>query len=176
MRVTVFGGSAPKPGDVAYQNSLNLGRILGSAGCTVLTGGYIGTMEAVSRGAAENGGHVIGVTCDQIEKWRPVKPNKWIHEEIRCDSITQRITTLVEKCDSAIALPGGVGTLNEITMMWTCLITRSIPLRPLILTGSEWETLIQSFFSLQNKYIPDSQQQWLAFAENIEDAVKILAI
>ena len=55
-RITVFGGSQPKPGDEDYQQALRLGALLGSAGFTVLTGGYVGTMEAVSRGAAENGG------------------------------------------------------------------------------------------------------------------------
>ena len=70
MRISVFGGSSPKPGDLAYEQAYYLGKLIGEAGYTVLTGGYIGTMEAVSRGAAEAGGHVIGVTCDQIENWR----------------------------------------------------------------------------------------------------------
>ena len=73
-RITVFGGSKPRPSQPAYQEALLLGQLLGSQGYTVLTGGYIGTMEAVSRGAAESGGHVIGVTCDEIERWRPVAP------------------------------------------------------------------------------------------------------
>ncbi|MDI6694379.1 MAG: hypothetical protein QME21_04975 [Anaerolineales bacterium] len=63
--VTVFGGSRPTPED--YEQALHLGRLLGGSGYIVLTGGYIGVMEAVSRGASEAGGHVIGVTCDEIE-------------------------------------------------------------------------------------------------------------
>ena len=47
-RVTVFGGSLPKPGEPAYRNAYELGKLLGAAGFAVLTGGYIGTMEAVS--------------------------------------------------------------------------------------------------------------------------------
>ena len=61
-RVTVFGGSRTEPGDQDYQQAYFLGELLGKAGYTVLTGGYIGSMEAVSRGAAESGGHVVG--CD----------------------------------------------------------------------------------------------------------------
>ncbi len=67
MRVSVFGGSQPKEGDAAYTEAQELGRLLAERGHTVLTGGYIGTMEAVSRGANEAGGHVIGVTCEDIE-------------------------------------------------------------------------------------------------------------
>ena len=70
--VTVFGGASPTEPD--YNAALRLGKLLGQAGCSVLTGGYIGTMEAVSRGAAESGGHVIGVTCEEIEAWRKVSP------------------------------------------------------------------------------------------------------
>jgi hypothetical protein len=103
-RVTVFGGS--NPGERDYEQALQLGRLLGLAGCTVLTGGYIGTMEAVSRGAAEGGGHVVGVTCDEIEAWRPVRPNPWVQEEMRYPTLRQRLFALIENCDAAIALPG----------------------------------------------------------------------
>src|SRR5215831_16801474 len=72
MKVSVFGGSQPKEGSLPYAEARELGRMLAEGGHTVLTGGYIGTMEAVSRGAAESGGHVIGVTCEQIEQWRGI--------------------------------------------------------------------------------------------------------
>ena len=81
--ITVFGGSLPVPGTPPYQDAQRLGSLLAGSGYAVQTGGYIGTMEAVSRGAAEAGGHVIGVTCDEIENWRPVAPNRWIKEEKR---------------------------------------------------------------------------------------------
>ena len=61
--VTIFGGSEPHAGEPAYEEARRLGELLAAAGFTVLTGGYIGTMEAVSRGANETGGHVIGITC-----------------------------------------------------------------------------------------------------------------
>ena len=113
IRITVFGGSQPKPGEPAYEDALRLGSLIGQAGYTVLTGGYIGTMEAVSRGAAEAGGHVIGVTCDEIEAWRPVKPNPWVTEEMRFPTLHQRLFALIDNCDAALALPGGVGTWQK---------------------------------------------------------------
>ena len=63
MNITIFGGTKPQPGDADYREAERLGSLLARAGHTVITGGYIGTMEAVSKGAAEAGGHVIGVTC-----------------------------------------------------------------------------------------------------------------
>ena len=63
MIVSVFGSAAPLPGQPLYQVGLELGRLLGEQGFSVMTGGYCGTMEAVSRGANEAGSNVIGVTC-----------------------------------------------------------------------------------------------------------------
>ena len=83
MRISVFGGSQPKEQDTAYGEAVELGKLLAQRGHVVLTGGYIGVMEAVSRGAKEAGGHVIGVTCEDIEAWRAVRPNSWVMEEIR---------------------------------------------------------------------------------------------
>lgn len=174
MRVTVFGGSSPKPGEPAYQEAKKLGELLGAAGHTVLTGGYIGTMEAVSRGVAEGGGHVIGVTCDQIEAWRSIGPNRWVQEEMRFATVRQRLDALIDNCDAAIALPGGIGTLAEIAQMWSNLQVGVIPHRPLILVGSRWKELIEKFFLDFNGYVPEIYRQLLYFAERSEDAIRIL--
>lgn len=174
MRVTVFGGSSPKPGDQAYSDARRLGALLGAAGYTVLTGGYIGTMEAVSRGVAENGGHVIGITCDEIEAWRPGQLNQWVQEEIRFKSIRQRLFALIDNCDAAIALPGGIGTLAEIAQMWSFLQIGAIPRRPLILIGLEWKALIEHFYLDFNSYVPQLYRQLLLFAESCDDAIRIL--
>ncbi len=91
MKITVFGGSNPLPGSPAYAEAYELGKLLALAGHTILTGGYIGTMEAVSRGANEAGGHVIGVTCTDIETWRGVGVNAWVQEERRFATLQERL-------------------------------------------------------------------------------------
>ena len=174
MRVTVFGGSAPKPGSPAYEEALKLGKLLGEGGHTALTGGYIGTMEAVSRGCAEAGGHVIGVTCDEIEAWRPVSPNKWVLEEIRLPTIHQRLLSLINECEAAFALPGGVGTLAEIAMMWNQIQTAVITSRPLILIGPGWQQTFSALFNGQIVYIPSEHQAYLGFAPDVETAYTML--
>ncbi len=172
-RVSVFGGSAPQPGSQAYQEALLLGKLLASAGCTVLTGGYIGTMEAVSRGAAEAGGHVIGVTCEDIERWRPTKANRWVKEELRFKTLTQRMLALIENCDAAIALPGGPGTLAEISTMWNLLITESISRRDLILAGKGWQEVIGQFLESFDAFVPERQRLWLKIVDSIEEAASL---
>jgi uncharacterized protein (TIGR00730 family) len=173
-RVTIFCGSRTNPGDHDYQQALRLGQLLGKAGYTVLTGGYIGSMEAVSRGAAENGGHVIGVTCEEIEAWRPVKPNRWVQEERRYASLRERLFALIDECDAAMALPGGPGTLTEIAIMWNHLLTQATTARPLILIGPGWQTVLKTFYQTFPVYIPADQRQWLSFATDVDAAVEKL--
>ena len=175
MKTTVFGGSAPNPGTPAYQEAYTLGKLLAERGHSVMTGGYIGTMEAVSRGASEAGGHVIGVTCDEIENWRDVRPNQWVKEEWRYTTLKQRLNALIEKCDAAFALPGGPGTLTEIMLMWNQLIIEAIPPRPLVLIGKGWQTVLdQAFFTELSDYVPETQRKHLQFAPDVHSAVKML--
>jgi uncharacterized protein (TIGR00730 family) len=174
LRVSVFGGSRTNEGEPDYIQAQRLGQILGEMGCTVMTGGYIGAMEAVSRGAAEAGGLVIGVTCDEIEAWRPVRPNRWVEEEIRRQSLKERMFTLIEECQAAIALPGGPGTLTEIAVMWNQLLTGAIPPRPLILVGKSWQKTIDQFYQSLDAYIPQEQRKWLLFAEDVDRAIDVL--
>ena len=174
MNISVFGGSQPKEGDAAYAEAQELGKLLAQRGHTVLTGGYIGTMEAVSRGAHEAGGHVIGVTCEDIETWRAVAPNRWVKEERRKKTLIERLQALVEGCDAAIALPGGTGTLTEISLMWNLMIVESIHRRPLILVGHGWQSTLDQFFKEFHTYMPVHQRDQLRFAEDVETAVEMI--
>lgn len=174
MNITVFGGAQPQPDSPAYEEARLLGELLAQRGHTVLTGGYIGTMEAVSRGASEAGGHVIGVTCEDIEAWRGVRPNQWVKEERRSKTLIGRLQALIEGCEAAIALPGGVGTLAEISLMWNLMIVESIPRRPLILIGSGWQSTLDQFHTSFETYMPAHQRDQLLFAEDVNVAVKII--
>jgi uncharacterized protein (TIGR00725 family) len=74
-RITVFGGSRCGPEAAEYQEALRLGRLLVEAGFEVCSGGYAGVMEAISRGAHEAGGHIVGVTMTQFKS----KPNPYLN-------------------------------------------------------------------------------------------------
>lgn len=157
-----------------YQEAFLLGKLIGMNGHTVLTGGYIGTMEAVSRGAASSGAHVIGITCDQIEAWRPVQPNSWVIEERRYATLPERVVALIVGCDAAFGLPGGPGTLTEIAMMWNLLLTDAISPRPLILIGDGWAEIFKAFYINLGDYIPENQRKWLSFASDVQTGFGLL--
>ena len=174
MKIAVFGSSKPRPGNPNYEEALLLGRLLGEAGHTVLTGGYGGTMEAVSKGASQAGSHVIGVTCKEIADWRGSTANPWVIEEYLAPTLQDRIMRMLNNCDAAIALPGGAGTLTEIMMAWNRLLIEADQPKPLILIGSGWKQVINTLFTSQEEHILPADKKWLTFAENPPEALNYL--
>ncbi|MBL8051373.1 MAG: LOG family protein [Anaerolineales bacterium] len=174
MKITVFGGSHPAEETEAYEEARLLGSLLAQKGHTVITGGYMGTMEAISRGANESGGHVIGVTCIDIENWRGSKLNQWVKEEIRKQTLIERLDILINQCDAAMALAGGSGTLTEVSLMWNLMVIESIPRKPLILIGTGWKNTLDSFFNAFESYMPLRQRELLYFADDVKEAVRLL--
>ena len=167
--IAVFGSSAPQPGSPAYEEARQVGRLLAEAGFAVSTGGYSGTMSAVSQGAAEAGGHVIGVTSDQIEQFRPLGPNEWVLEEIRYPTLQERLLYLVENNEGMIVLPGGIGTLSEMALAWSLMQVGEIGERPMSLLGPNWRETITAFNDPDA--IRPQHLQMLHFAETVEAAV-----
>ena len=174
MKITIFGGSSPLPESREYQFAYDLGYALAKSGHTVLTGGYMGTMEASSKGASEAGGHVIGITCEEIERWRKRSHNEWVREECKLETLHERMIKLIDSCDTAIALPGGPGTLAEIVLMWNRIQIEAIPPVPIILVGEEWKKIFSLFYQELNGYIPPSSMETIKFAYTIEEVISFL--
>ncbi len=170
--IAVFGSSRPQPGNPEYAQARLTGRLLAEAGFAVATGGYMGTMEAVSRGAAEAQGHVIGVTSAQIERYRPARANPWVGEEIRYETLWQRLHHLTTQNVGVIVLPGGVGTLGEMALVWNFVQVEEIPPRPIVLLGELWSATLQTF--LQSPHMNPAHAHLLTFVASPQQAVAAL--
>ena len=168
-RVTVFGSSRVTPDEDAYKQAVRLGRLLAREGYTVCSGGYAGVMEAVSRGAAEAGGAVVGIT---VACWGSrLRANSWVGEEIATPHLFERLLRLTES-DAYVALPGGPGTLGEVALAWNLFQTESIPLRPLILVGPQWRQLVRCFEA--GLRLDAQDLALLQFAETVDDVLPLL--
>jgi len=175
--VSIFGGSAPQPNTPAYEEARALGGLLARDQWVVATGGYTGVMEGASRGAVEAGGHVIGVTCGLIESWREgFKANVWVKEEIKFPTLRERLYHLVEFCDAAVALPGGVGTLSEISLVWSLVQTNEIKARPIILVGRVWAETIGAFLRESDGYIRPEDKQLVRVVSSVEQVPAALSL
>ena len=142
--VAVFGASGSHPGDAHYEEGIRCGRSLAEAGYTVATGGYYGTMEAVSLGARSVGGSVVGVTAPAVFPQRP-GANEHVTDEWAAGSLVDRIGMLVERTDASIALWGSLGTATELLVAWNVAFVASfsaIERKPVIAVGEPWRRLV----------------------------------
>lgn len=168
-RITVFGGSRCNAESAEYQEALKLGRLLVEADFEVCSGGYAGIMEAVSLGAHEAEGHVIGITMTQFAG----APNAYLKKILPTRDFYSRLEKLITESDGYIALRGGMGTVTEISLVWNKLTTRVMPAKPLILLGDCWVNVIDSL--RQQLVVSETDLSHLSFATTAEEAVAILA-
>jgi len=138
--VTVFGSARFPPGHPWYELAREVGRRLAAAGFTVMTGGGPGIMEAANRGAREGGGLSIG--CN-IELPTEQRPNDWLDRFVEFRYFFVRKVMLVKYSYAFVAMPGGLGTLDEISETAVLVQTRKIEDFPLVLVGREfWAPLL----------------------------------
>ncbi|MBI4514655.1 MAG: LOG family protein [Deltaproteobacteria bacterium] len=166
--VSVFGGSRCGPESEEYQEGVELGRRLAEAGYAVCTGGYAGVMEAVSRGAHERHGDVIGVTMDQFD----LAPNRFVKRVLPSANFYERLQGLVRQSCAYVAVRGGMGTLTELCLVWNKLYMRVIEPRPLILLGRCWPPIIEAW--RQHLVVSDEDCRLLAFAATPAEAVQLI--
>lgn len=142
--ISVFGASRSVPGDTHFEEAVLCGELLARAGFTVATGGYAGTMEAVSKGARGVGGHVIGVTAPSVFPHR-VGANEYVVEERQAGSLVARIDRLTGESDGTIALWGSLGTATELLVAWNIAFVASFSggtRKPVVAVGEPWTSIV----------------------------------
>ncbi|MDH3261173.1 MAG: LOG family protein [Acidimicrobiia bacterium] len=142
--IAVIGASQTQPEDPDYRDGVRLGRLLAEAGCTVASGGYGGLMEAVSAGAAQAGGRVIGVTAPAVFPGRS-GANQYVTDERPAATITERIQDLLTISNVVVALPGSLGTLAELVLAWNIAFVAPFSAGhslPIVAVGPTWGELV----------------------------------
>jgi hypothetical protein len=167
--ISIFGSAQAPAGSLAYEEAQLAGTLLAHAGVTICTGGYGGLMEAVSRGAKLAGAKVIGVTA---RSFGDMPANPWVDTEIRTVTFLERLRTMIELGRGYLALKGGIGTLTEISTVWSLLQTRSLPLRPLVLLTDPWQELYG--FCAARLIIRPEDMRYLHLALTPDEAVRTL--
>jgi len=138
--VTVFGSARVADQHRYYEMARQVGAGLARAGFTVMTGGGPGIMEGANRGAREAGGRSVG--CN-IELPKEQKPNPYLDRWVTFRHFYVRKVMLVKYSYAFIALPGGFGTLDEITETATLIQTGKISNFPVVLMGTEfWKPFV----------------------------------
>ncbi len=137
--ITSFGSAFVNPEDVYYKEVTEIGKALAENRYTVCSGGYAGTMEAISKGAKSAGGKTIGVT---VSTWSS-KPNDYLDEVVKMPNLMERIMELIAIADGYVIFKGGTGTLVELSITLELMNKNSIPEKPIILYGDFWSGVIE---------------------------------
>ncbi len=133
--VTIFGSARFKDTHPYYEVAREVGRRVSGLGFTVMTGGGPGLMEAANRGAKEAGGLSVG--CN-IELPFEQLPNAYLDRWITCHYFFVRKVLLFKYSYAFIALPGGLGTLDELSEALTLIQTGKIDDFPVVLIGTAY--------------------------------------
>src|SRR6266540_6826769 len=166
--VTIFGGSKCRESDPEYAQARQVGQLLAEAGFTICTGGYLGVMEAASRGAREAGGRVFGIVMNQFKH----EPNRFLTDKVATPHFYERLQRLIIRSVGFIAVRGGMGTVTELSLVWNKIQTRVIGPRPLVLLGECWPPIVREW----QKHLVVSEEDVAAldFAQTAEEAVAII--
>jgi len=168
--VTIFGGSKCMEDDPEYCEAVRVGQLLAEAGFTICTGGYLGVMEAASRGAREAGGRVLGIVMNQFKH----EPNRFLTDKVATPHFYERLQHLITRSVGFVAIRGGMGTVTELSLVWNKIQTKVIEPRPLVLLGDCWPPVVdqwQKFLA-----VSDADVAALDFAETAEEAVDIIKL
>ena len=166
--VTIFGGSKCAEGDPEYAQARRVGQLLAEAGYTICTGGYLGVMEAASRGAHERGGRVLGIIMNQFK----AEPNRYLTDKVATPHFYERLQQLITRSVGFVAIRGGMGTVTELSLVWNKIQTRVIGPRPVVLLGDCWPDVVKAW--QQCLAVSDNDVAVLDFANTPEEAVAII--
>jgi len=133
--VTIYGSARLKPGDKLYPQTQEIAKRLGQLGFSIITGGGPGVMEAANRGAMQAGVASVGLNIDLPEEQTP---NPYTTKSLLFKHFFVRKVMLVKYATAFIMMPGGLGTLDELTEVLTLMQTEKIKPFPVILFDSKF--------------------------------------
>ena len=140
-RVAIFGSARAKPGTFVYDEVKRTAAACAAMGCDIVTGGGPGLMQAANEGAKEAG--APGSVGIRVELPFEQDVNPFVEQAFEHETFFTRLQHFVIASDAFVVVPGGIGTVLEMFMIWQLLQVRHMPEVPLILVGRMWTGLIE---------------------------------
>ncbi|MGE5214298.1 MAG: LOG family protein [Nitrospirota bacterium] len=142
-RVTIFGSARLQPRTPAYNAVKKLAAELTKMGCDIVSGGGPGLMQAANEGAhsvepkalKRSVGIRIALPFEQ-------EVNPFVGQAYEHRTFFSRLHHFMIVSDAFVVVPGGIGTLLELSLAWQLLQVRKLYNTPLILVGKMWTGLV----------------------------------
>lgn len=176
QKIGIFCSSSNKLDEVYYKEAERLGHWLGQNGKTLVYGGAnCGLMEALAKATKERGGHVVGVVPQILIDRNRV--SSYIDETIHTHDLNDRKQQLIEQSDIILALPGSVGTLDEV---FTVMAANTIGIHEKKVVfwniNGFWSGLFAMFEQLlQTGVVNKPFEEMMVKANSLEEVIDILS-
>lgn len=172
--VTIYGSARLVPDDKLYAQTEEIAYRLGMIGLSIITGGGPGAMEAANKGALKAGVTSVGLNIELPEEQAP---NDYTTKSITFHHFFVRKVMLVKYATAFVIIPGGLGTLDELTEVLTLIQTLKIKPFPIVLFDSEyWRGFLDWLRSsaLAKKFISEEDFNLLRVCDHPEEVVEVV--
>ncbi len=173
--ICVYCGSGFGDDPVFAENAAALGRAMAEQGISlVYGGGNVGLMGTVAQATLDHGGYVTGIIPDFLKSREKLLDE--VQETIVVPDMHTRKRLMFEKADAFVALPGGIGTLEELVeqMTWSQLGQHTKPIL-MLSTKSFWKPLLVLFAHMRDQgFIRPGLELSYLVAEKVEDVIPML--
>jgi len=170
--ISIYGSARLSPDDPLYAQTEEIAKKLGELGFNIITGGGPGVMEAANRGAAEAGVKSVGLNIEL-----PVEQvcNAYATKVITFKHFFVRKVMLVKYATAFVIMPGGIGTLDELTEILTLMQTGKIKPFPIILYDSKfWKGFLEWLRSviLSHGFVSEEDFDLLRICDDPESVIE----
>ena len=175
MKIAIFCSANKNIDPDFFSMTEELGKWMAENGHELVFGGCnIGLMDCIGKAVKNNGGRTIGVVPTLVEK--NGKSFDGLDVEIPCDNLSDRKDLMLTQCDIAVALPGGIGTLDEI---FTIAASHTIGYhhKMIILYNMKgfWNSTIALLDDMQEKsMIRGDWHDYIEVVNNLEELQKLI--
>jgi len=143
-RVTIFGSARLKPGTLAYKSVKQLAAELTKMGCDIISGGGPGLMQAANEGVHSLQPNALKRSVGiRVELPFEQEVNPFVGQAYEHRTFFSRLHHFMIMSDAFVVVPGGIGTLLELSLAWQLLQVRKLYNTPLILVGKMWPKLVE---------------------------------
>ena len=175
MKICVFCSANSNIDPEYFERTRELGKWIADHGHTLVYGGCnLGLMECVAEAAHDNGAMTIGVVPRLVEQNGRI--STYINVHVPCEDLSDRKSLMMSQADMFIALPGGIGTLDEIFTV-AASATIGYHHKRVVLYNMKgfWDKLVALLDDLQQKgMIRGDWHQLIAVASSLDDLKRVV--
>ncbi|GAX86886.1 conserved hypothetical protein [Lebetimonas natsushimae] len=167
--ISIFGSARSKPGDYYYEKATEISEKLSDKGYAIITGGGPGIMEAANKGAKVSVGLNILLPREQVT-------NPYVKIPLKFKYFFTRKVTFLKYSVGTVMMPGGFGTLDELSEVLVLIQTNRMSRIPVVFFGTEFYRPLIEFFEtmLENNFIDEKDINLFMVTDDVDEAVEYI--